>query len=181
MKEWQAGGIASPEIQMSANVSSKEFSRNGFFEELRDTLNVNAVPPTSLRLEVTKDTPWEDSMRDSGAVAAVRALGVSVDVDDFGTGYAPLSLLNHIPVDGLKIDQSFVVANSVSSRAWDIVGTVISLSHKLGLIAVAKGVETAEHLNRFRALGCDFGQGQYLSPPLEAVAAGAFLDDKGQA
>jgi EAL domain-containing protein (putative c-di-GMP-specific phosphodiesterase class I) len=106
-------------------------------------------------------------------------LGVSVDVDDFGTGYASLSSLNQIVVDGLKVDWSFLT-NSVSNHGWDIVDAVVALSKKLGVIAVAEGIETTEQLSRLMKLGCEFGQGHLFSPALGAVAAGAFLRDKRQ-
>jgi EAL domain-containing protein (putative c-di-GMP-specific phosphodiesterase class I) len=110
-------------------------------------------------------------------LAAIRALGVNVDVDDFGTGYASLSALNHVVVDGLKIDWSFVTSEN-ARHGWEIVDSVISLAHKLGLVAIAEGIETTEQLNRLIAFGCDLGQGQLFAPALGAVAAAAFLRDR---
>jgi len=110
-------------------------------------------------------------------LAAVRALGVSIDVDDFGTGYASLGALNHICVDGLKVDRSFVTGTH-ARYGRVIVESVISLAHKLGLVATAEGIETAEQLSRLIALDCDFGQGYLLAPALAPVAAATFLRGK---
>jgi EAL domain-containing protein (putative c-di-GMP-specific phosphodiesterase class I) len=155
-------------------VSSKEFTRTDFLAELRDIVRRHGLLPSSLRLEITEGTMLERSTRTYELLAAVRALGVNVDVDDFGTGYASLSALNHLMVDGLKIDWSFVTSTN-THHGWEIVEAVISLAHKLGLVAIAEGIETPEQLCRLIELGCDCGQGHLFAPALGAVAAAAFL------
>jgi diguanylate cyclase (GGDEF)-like protein/PAS domain S-box-containing protein len=177
LANWQDRGLAGPALQMSVNVSSKEFSRTDFLAEVRDVIEAHALTAAGLRLEITEGTMLERSARTYDVLAAIRALGVSVDVDDFGTGYASLSALNHLVVDGLKIDWSFVTSIN-AHHGWDIVEAVISLAHKLGLVAIAEGIETAEQLRRLIALGCDFGQGHLFAPGLGPVAAAAFLRER---
>jgi diguanylate cyclase (GGDEF)-like protein/PAS domain S-box-containing protein len=174
---WQSRGIAGPALQMSINISSKEFSRDDFVAELRGVLDASDLHATSIRLEITEGAMLERSKRASVALAAVRELGVSVDVDDFGTGYASLSALSNIIVDGLKVDWSFVT-NANQNHGWDIVESVISLARRLGVVAIAEGIETAEQLNRLVSLGCDLGQGFYFSPGIGAVAVAALLREK---
>jgi EAL domain-containing protein (putative c-di-GMP-specific phosphodiesterase class I) len=177
LANWQARGLAGPALQMSVNVSSKEFSRPDFLAEVQDAIDAHALNATNLRLEITEGTMLERSARAYGMLATVRALGVNVDVDDFGTGYASLSALNHLVVDGLKIDWSFVTSTN-AHHGWEIVDSVISLAHKLGLVAIAEGIETAEQLRRLITLGCDFGQGRLFAPALGAGAAAAFLRER---
>jgi diguanylate cyclase (GGDEF)-like protein/PAS domain S-box-containing protein len=179
LANWQVRGLAGPGFQISVNVSSKEFSRVDFVAEVRDVINAHALSATSLRLEITEGTMVERSTQAYAVLAAVRELGVNVDVDDFGTGYASLSALNQLVVDGLKIDWSFVT-NANAPHGWDIVDSVITLAHKLGLVAIAEGIETDEQLRRLIALGCDFGQGHLFAPSLGAVAAAALLREHVQ-
>ena len=174
LANWQVRGLAGPALQISVNVSSKEFSRTDFVAEVRHVINAHALNATNLRLEITEGTMLERSLQPYEVLAAVRALGVKTDVDDFGTGYASLSALNQLVVDGLKIDWSFVTSTN-ARHGWDIVDSVISLAHKLALVAIAEGIETAEQHRRLNALGCDFGQGYLFARPMGAVAAAAFL------
>jgi diguanylate cyclase (GGDEF)-like protein/PAS domain S-box-containing protein len=174
LANWQSRGIAGSDLQMSVNVSSREFSRDDFLSELQGIIKNSALAATNLRLEITEGTVLERAPRAYEMLAAVRALGVSIDVDDFGTGYASLGALNHIFVDGLKVDWSFVTSTH-AHHGWEIVESVISLAHKLGLVATAEGIETAEQLSRLIALDCDFGQGYLLAPALGPVAAATFL------
>jgi diguanylate cyclase (GGDEF)-like protein/PAS domain S-box-containing protein len=177
LANWRTRGLAGSALQMSVNVSSKEFSRTDFAAQVRETIGAHGLKAADLRLEITETTMLERSARAYGVLAAIRALGVNVDVDDFGTGYASLSALNHVVVDGLKIDWSFVTSEN-ARHGWEIVDSVISLAHKLGLVAIAEGIETTEQLNRLIAFGCDLGQGQLFAPALGAVAAAAFLRDR---
>jgi EAL domain-containing protein (putative c-di-GMP-specific phosphodiesterase class I) len=178
LANWRSRSLAGPALQISVNVSSKEFSRTDFLTDVRDITTLHGLSASSLRLEIAEGTMLERSARTAGLLAAVRALGVSVDVDDFGTGYSSLSALNHLVVDGLKLDRSFV-AGTNTHHGWEIVEAVIFLAHRLGLVAFAEGIETPEQLCRLIDLGCDFGQGHLFAPALGAVAAAALLRDKG--
>jgi len=99
-----------------------------------------------------------------------------VCVDDFGAGYSSLGLLHRLPVDGLKIDRSFITDLDASPAAQAVVRAVVQFSADLGLRAVAEGIETPGQLARLRAMGCRYGQGFLFSPPVTADVARAMLD-----
>jgi diguanylate cyclase (GGDEF)-like protein/PAS domain S-box-containing protein len=178
LAEWQARGIVGPRLRMSVNVSSKNVSRADFLDNLRESLGSGGLAPTSLRLEITETAIMERSERVNALIAAIRALGVDVDVDDFGTGYSSLGALHDMLVDALKIDSSFV-ARMNSHNGAELVKTIITLAHNLGMVAIAEGIETPEQLHRLTALGCDFGQGFLFAVPLDAESATRFLTESG--
>jgi EAL domain-containing protein (putative c-di-GMP-specific phosphodiesterase class I) len=108
-------------------------------------------------------------------MARLKRLGIRLSIDDFGTGYSSLSNLHLLPLDTLKIDRSFVNHMTASGENREIIKTVASLATSLKLDIVAEGVETEEQLYQLRALGCEYGQGFYFAPPLDASAAEALI------
>jgi diguanylate cyclase (GGDEF)-like protein/PAS domain S-box-containing protein len=172
---WQAQGIGA-ESQMSVNLSSKEFLGDDFLGDLRVILEASGLSARHLRLEITESAMMERSERANTLFAAIRTLGVAIDVDDFGTGYSSLAILQYMSFDALKISSSFV-ANMFSTNGAKLVATVIRLAHDLGLVAIAEGIETAEQLAGLVALDCDLGQGFIFAPALSANAAGRFAAD----
>jgi EAL domain-containing protein (putative c-di-GMP-specific phosphodiesterase class I) len=101
----------------------------------------------------------------TAALTRLKNLGVGLVIDDFGTGYSSLSYLKRFPVDGLKIDQSFVKGLEFDREDNAIAGAVIELAHMLDLVAIAEGVETAGQLAELKRLGCDYAQGFFLGHP----------------
>jgi diguanylate cyclase (GGDEF)-like protein/PAS domain S-box-containing protein len=172
LAQWKAQGIGKL-LQISVNISSKEFSRVDFLGELHELLASNGVAPARLRLEITESAIMERSSRAEALLTAIRALGVEVDVDDFGTGYASLAALGHLAVDALKIDSTFV-ARMDSESGTHLVETVMLLARKFRIAVIAEGIETTGQLEQLRALGCDFGQGFLFAPPLDATQASQF-------
>ena len=131
-----------------------------------ETIAATGLPASAVCLEITESTLLSDFDLAATALAAVKASGVRVAVDDFGVGYSSLGYLKHFPIDQLKIDKSFidrVVEDAVDSA---IVTAITSLADELGLVVVAEGVETAAQAERLRALGCDLAQGFFFSEPL---------------
>jgi EAL domain-containing protein (putative c-di-GMP-specific phosphodiesterase class I) len=110
-----------------------------------------------------------------GILTELKTMGITLLVDDFGTGYSSLSYLHSFPVDIVKVDQSFVRRMMESPKDDEIVRAVINLSGTLGLLVIAEGIETIEHLGRLRELGCDYGQGYLFSKPVDAAAIEALL------
>ena len=102
----------------------------------------------------------------TGVLTEIKAEQVETCLDDFRTGYSSLSHLQQLPIKFLKIDQSFVRRLGADDDALAIVKTIIALAHQLGREVIAEGVETAEHLTMLRSLGCEYGQGYFLSKPL---------------
>ena len=103
-------------------------------------------------------------------------LGVHVEIDDFGTGYSSLKYLQRFPVDGLKVDKSFIDKLDSDEESALIVEAMISLARALDLEVIAEGIETPAQLARLRSLGCDVGQGYYFSRPVDPVAATDVLE-----
>ena len=115
---------------------------------------------------------------ETAAIAALRRLrniGVRIVIDDFGTGYSALSYLNQLPVDGLKIDRSFVLGLGIEREKSAIVRATIAFARGLGLIVTAEGIETESQLRQLVALRCDRGQGYWLNGPLEAKSLEGLL------
>jgi diguanylate cyclase (GGDEF)-like protein/PAS domain S-box-containing protein len=170
LARWRTGGIDS-RLQISVNVSSREFSRGDFVADVRTTLDASGLTPTALRVEITESLLMENSDTVSATMDAIRALGVAIDVDDFGTGFSSLGALTHMHVDALKIDASFI-AQMDSHNGGQLLETIVGLAHKLNSVVIAEGVESAAQARRLRALGCEFAQGLFFAPPLDAEAAG---------
>lgn len=160
-KKWQDAGF--PPIQMSVNVSPREFRQPSFVDQVKDTLLKSGLDASYLNLEIT-ETLMSDVHHCKITLDKLRELGVNVSIDDFGTGYSSLSYLNDFPITHLKIDQAFVQELSESNRA--IVKTIISLAMNLGLQVVAEGVETKEQAALLDSLACDNVQGFLYSKPL---------------
>jgi EAL domain-containing protein (putative c-di-GMP-specific phosphodiesterase class I) len=114
--------------------------------------------------------------RATRVLAELHAIGVGLSIDDFGTGYSSLSRLQQLPIDTLKIDRSFIMRMEEESESYEIVRTIVTLAHNLGLKAVAEGVETAAQVEKLTALQCDFVQGYFFSKPANAAAITALLE-----
>ena len=112
-------------------------------------------------------------------LAEIRRSGLEVSLDDFGTGYSSLALLRELPLDGVKIDGSFVRDLTTDRRDRAVVGALIRLADELGLQVVAEAVETSEQLEMLTELGCEYGQGYYWSPAVPAADFPAFMTDVG--
>jgi diguanylate cyclase (GGDEF)-like protein/PAS domain S-box-containing protein len=151
-------------LRLAVNVSGRQVMRNRIVERVPAILAETHVQAGTLELEIT-----ESVLQDARGVETLqelRALGVHLAIDDFGTGYSSLSQLKHMPIDTLKIDQSFVhdLPDNPDSRA--IAAAIIGMAHTLDLRVVAEGVETQEQLQFLRDQGCDEAQGHFVSPPL---------------
>ncbi|RJG04104.1 EAL and GGDEF domain-containing protein [Noviherbaspirillum sedimenti] len=165
---WRHQGL--PPVTIAINVSPLQFRQRGFARTLTDIILDSAVEPACIEIEVTESTLM-DSMEDAVAILKnIRAAGMRIALDDFGTGYSSLSHLSHLPLDKLKVDQSFVrrLANDRASRA--ITGAIITLGRTLNLEVVGEGIESEETLDYLRQNGCDQAQGFYISRPLPAAA-----------
>jgi EAL domain-containing protein (putative c-di-GMP-specific phosphodiesterase class I) len=150
-----------------------------FCARVAHTLDSTAMDPTALILEMTEDIIIEDTERAIAMFSALRDLGVRIALDDFGTGYSSLSYLLRLPVDILKVDQSFIASIGHPQTGAVIVSAVTSLAHLLDLSVVAEGVETQRQHDSITQIGCDFAQGYYYSAPMPAGAISACLGSRG--
>ncbi|MGD9507122.1 MAG: EAL domain-containing protein [Geminicoccaceae bacterium] len=166
-REWQQRGIDG--LQMSVNLSPVQFRERGIELLIERVLTESSLEASSLDLELTENAVIENSQTAIQSLRYLNQLGVSLSIDDFGTGYSSLSYIKRLPVQRLKIDQSFVQNLEQSINDEVIVRAIVNLGHSLGLSVIAEGVETQGQLMRLRAFGCDQVQGNLISPPVSAT------------
>lgn len=166
-RQWEAAGLEPPRI--AVNVSAVQLRDAEFVDWLRHLAAEDPSSPQGLELEITESTLMEDVRNAIGVLQAVRGLGFQVSIDDFGTGFSSLSYLAKLPIDGLKIDGSFIRDMDAGPEGLSLVSTIINLGHSLRLKVVAEGVETDEQARLLHLLGCDQMQGFLLSPALPAA------------
>ena len=165
-RRWQAAGLEP--VRIAVNVSALQLRNRAFYDEVRTLVEDHAQAAGGLELEITESLLMEDVKHSISSLQAIRALGLTVAIDDFGTGFSSLSYLSKLPVDTLKIDQSFVQEMTVSQQGLALVSTIINLAHALQLKVVAEGVETEEQARLLRLLNCDEVQGYLFSKPVAA-------------
>ncbi|PSN77554.1 diguanylate cyclase, partial [filamentous cyanobacterium CCP4] len=163
------------ELTVSINFSVKDLLRNDLLSDLTSILAQTELQGHHLNLEITESTLIEDIQSMVAILQQLKPYGFTVTIDDFGTGYSSLSYLHQLPVDALKIDRSFVMTMEANRRNSDIVETIITLSNRLGLAAIAEGVETQTQFEHLHHLGCELAQGYWFAPPLPAAAAETLL------
>ncbi|HLS55358.1 MAG TPA: EAL domain-containing protein [Zeimonas sp.] len=167
---------AHPDVAVSVNVSARQLTEEGFVATLAELMDEREFPPRLLRLELTESAFIENPERTAMLIADLRRLGVRIVIDNFGTGYASLSYLKNLPVDGIKIDRAFVQDLPADRGNAAIVQAITTMAAKLGLQAMAEGVETAAELRGLRSLDCDQVQGALISEPLPFAQLKEFLD-----
>ncbi len=158
---------------MAVNVSGTDLSDPEFASHVAEVISRHGINPALLCLEITETALIGELGHVEVTLAALPKLGVRLALDDFGTGYSTLSHLQHLKVDVLKIDRSFVAQISKSPRDREIVAAVMAMSHALGTTVVGEGIETSDQLDALTGLDCDQGQGFLFARPLspEAVVA----------
>jgi diguanylate cyclase (GGDEF)-like protein len=166
-------------LDLSVNVSGRQLMRHDFCARVARVLDRTAMDPTALVLEMTEDIIIEDTERAIASFNALKDLGVRIALDDFGTGYSSLSYLLRLPVNILKIDQTFIAGIGHPQTGAVIVSAVTNLAHSLGLTVVAEGVETQHQHESIAHIGCDLAQGYYYAAPMPAGAISAALGSRG--
>ncbi len=160
---WQE--LARRPIQVAVNVSSVQFARDSFFEEVADVLHRTGLAPTLLQIELTESATMNGMERAAEIMLRLKRMGVSVAVDDFGTGYSCLTYLPKLPFDCLKLDRSFVSEMMLRRETRNFVGSILTLARDLQMKVIAEGIETQEQLDMIRKLGTDEAQGYLLGHP----------------
>lgn len=175
LKLWdQRAGEALP-IKMNVNVSAIQFAREDLPKMVASTLRATHLPPERITLELTESVVVSDPERAVSVMQALRDLKVHLAMDDFGTGYSNLAFLQRLPIDVLKIDQSFVTRMLEDRDKIAIIRAILSLATALGMETTAEGIESLELCNTLAALGCSFGQGYYFSAPVPEQKAYEFF------
>lgn len=153
------------QLTLSVNVTGQTLEQAVFVPRLSGLLRRAGLSGSRLRIEITERTLLDPTPRVQQTLRQLCELGVQVGLDDFGTGYSSLAYLQSFPLDFLKVDRSFVQGLGVDLRATALVDSIVHLAHGLGMVVVAEGVETADQLERVRALGCESAQGYLLARP----------------
>jgi diguanylate cyclase (GGDEF)-like protein len=169
LRRWQEKPGLAQDLIMSINVSSRQLLQPDFTSQISQILQATQISTSSIKLEITESVLMETATCVTDQLAQMQDLGIRLSLDDFGTGYSSLNYLYRFPINNLKIDRSFV--DGLGSGQDQIVQTIISLAHGLGMDVTAEGVETAEQLARLKALGCEMGQGYLFSRPVDQKAA----------
>ena len=165
-KQWQMAGL--PMFRVAVNVSPVQFRKRNVPLFIARTLGEVGLDPRRFELEVTESIVMQDLDEVVNDLREINRLGVALAIDDFGTGYSSLSYAKKLPVQRLKIDQTFVRNMAQDPNDAAIVRAIVMLGHSLGLEVVAEGVETQRQLDRLEAEGCDLAQGYFLGHPSPA-------------
>jgi len=164
-RAWEQAGYA---LSVAVNLSMRNLHDDDLPDLVAERLADSGVVPDALVIEITESTLMADPERALDVIRRLNHLGVRIAIDDFGTGFSSLSYLNRLPVSELKIDQSFVRQMTRATNEATIVRSTIGLAHELGLVVVAEGIEDQRTWDLLGQLGCDLGQGYYISRPQPA-------------
>jgi len=169
-------GSTDRRLTMNVNLSARQFTQPDLVAMIERALLDTSTAPHDLCIEITESVLVLETQPVQTAVSRLKALGVGLSIDDFGTGHSSLTNLRRLPVDQLKVDRSFVAGMANGHEDAAIVSAVIKLGHDLGLTVVAEGIETAEQLRRLQLLHCDEAQGYYFGRPVDADAVLAMVE-----
>ena len=169
--EWNAGG-AGP-LSVGVNVSGHQAADQRVVDHVARALDDSGLAPSLLHLELTETVPLERTVAIAGRLAELKALGVRLVLDDFGTGWCSLGYLTRFPIDAIKLDRSFVAGLAHDPRAVAIVDAVIALAERLGMEIVAEGIETGGQRDDVLAAGCSLAQGFFFGRPGPAALVAA--------
>jgi diguanylate cyclase (GGDEF)-like protein/PAS domain S-box-containing protein len=175
MREWQVDRYSQPPMNITVNVSARQFADARLVNDLQDALEQTGIDPSHLQLEITESVASIDPKLTITVLSHLKHMGIGVILDDFGTGSTSLRGLRQFPIDALKIDRSLIREMQSDRATADIVELIIALAQKMNLKAIAEGIETSKQMERLLELGCEYGQGYYFSQPLDAKGAQTFM------
>ena len=162
---WDSVFPGHPPFTLSMNFSASQIAQDDFVEQLNNILKETGLDASRLHVEITENVIMQDVDFAAAVLARLRELNVQIHIDDFGTGYSSLSALHHFPIDVLKIDRLFMEMSTVDKENTEVIQTMVTLAHNLGVDVIAEGVETRAQLEYLQTLGCDYGQGHYFCEP----------------
>jgi diguanylate cyclase (GGDEF)-like protein/PAS domain S-box-containing protein len=179
LQVWQHQFPGYASLSVSVNLSTKQFSQPSLIEHVRHILQQAHLEHyqlnLNLKLEITESAIMVNAESATVMLEQLKALGVQLLIDDFGTGYSSLSYLQRLPIDTVKIDQSFVSHMGTDEESAEIVRAIVTLAHNLGMNVVAEGIETAEQLTQLKVLETEYGQGYFFARPLTPTEATALI------
>lgn len=174
LKEWESNPLTR-ELSLAVNVSARQFRQPGFVKQVSEMIEQNLINPSRLKLELTESTVLENVVDTIAKMHALKLIGVRFSMDDFGTGYSSLAYLTQLPLDQLKIDQSFVRNIGTKSTDSMIVQTIIGMANNLGIEVIAEGVETHAQRDFLWGAGCMLYQGYLFGRPVPVEEFTALL------
>jgi len=174
-RRWQVRYPSAPALLISVNLSARQLQRPELVDDVMAALDAAGLDPPSLILELTESALLSEVGTIAERLKVLRNRGVRLALDDFGTGYSSLGHLRDFPVDIVKLDRSFVGGIGSSAADGAILRAMIGLAGSLGLMSIAEGIERAEQLAALNAMGCQAGQGFFISKPLDHEAVDALL------
>jgi len=177
MQEWHCQAIGNGSEFVSVNLSHKQMVQPDLVAHVEEVLRETGLEPGRLKLEITENVIIENPEEAIAMLGRLKALGVRLYIDDFGTGYSSLSYLHRLPIDGLKIDRSFITNMGENGENQQLVRTIMLLAHDLNITVIAEGVETAHQLSLIKSMHCEFGQGYLFSRPVDSNQALVYLKE----
>jgi diguanylate cyclase (GGDEF)-like protein/PAS domain S-box-containing protein len=174
LKEWESNPLTH-ELSLAVNVSARQFRQPSFVKQVSEMIEQTLINPSRLKLELTESTVLENVVDTIAKMHALKLIGVRFSMDDFGTGYSSLAYLTQLPLDQLKIDQSFVRNIGIKSTDSMIVQTIIGMANNLGIEVIAEGVETHAQRDFLWGAGCTLYQGYLFGRPVSAEEFTALL------
>ena len=176
IRDWQMQYPSDPPLTMNVNLSTRQFNQPDLVQKIFEILRKNKLDPGSLKLELTESLIMEDFASTTVMLSQLREMGIQVQIDDFGTGYSSLSYLHKLSIDTLKIDRTFISQLAANGNGSEIVQTILSLAHSLGMKVIAEGVETDGQLSSLLSMNCEYMQGFLFSKAVDSQEAGAILE-----
>ena len=170
MAQWQKLMPDKSHLTVSVNVSARQFQSVKMPKFVEAVLQETGLAPQCLKLEITESTLMKDARTSINTMQALKNMGVRIVVDDFGTGYSSLSYIQRFPIDGLKIDRSFISGGSQTENP-KIVQTIVALAKSIGVDVVAEGVEEQKQLEMLKTVECEYAQGFMFSRPIDGDEA----------
>lgn len=174
LREWQSGFGTRP-LTMNVNISARQFLATELVETLSDILNETGITPENLKIDIKEQIILEMRETALSTLDRLRDLGVQIEIDDFGSGYARLNELHRFPVSFIKIGYSFISRLPGNQNTSNMVRSIILFARQLGMHTVAEGIETTEQMECLRSLECQYGQGFLISKPLNPQEAADLL------
>jgi EAL domain-containing protein (putative c-di-GMP-specific phosphodiesterase class I) len=175
MSKWQNQFPESSLKFMSVNISNKQFLQADMVEYITWVIHETNIIPSSLKIEITEHVIIENPETLIGIFSHLRSLGIQLYIDDFGTGYSSLSYLHLLPIDGIKIDRSFIRRIGNKGENSEIIKTIMLLAQDMNVNVIAEGIETENQLENIKALKCDYWQGYLFFKPVDSEHAEALI------
>ncbi|OWY67550.1 response regulator receiver protein [cyanobacterium TDX16] len=175
LRQWQLQLPQAANLKISVNLASQQINHPKLSEQIDRILVLTGLDGSHLKLEITETMLLHHTEATIDMLLKIRSKNIQLSIDDFGKGYSSLSYLHRFPINTLKIDSYFISQINPNSENVEIVSTINTLAHNLGMDAIAEGIETAQQYAQLKAWGCDFGQGYFFAKPLDFHAAEALI------